>query len=141
MNLTRWYPTTVPMPDGTILTASGTANDGEHIQFQMETYNINTNVWTLLPSSANMPQPNDTYPLLTETPQGNLFYSAPRISNLLGELYNIKSKSWTPVSNLNFGPRGHAATVLLPKSSKVMISGGGAAKNGCARPARPAGSW
>jgi len=134
MNLTRWYPTTVPMPDGTILTASGTANDGEHIQFQMESYNINTNTWTLLPASANMPQPNDTYPLLTETPQGKLFYSAPRISNLGGELYDPKAKTWSFVSNLNWGPRGHAATVLLPKSSQVMIVGGGAAKNGNGEP-------
>jgi hypothetical protein len=134
MNLTRWYPTTVPMPDGTILTASGTANDGQHIQFQMESYNPKTNVWTILPQSANMPQPNDTYPLLTELPSGALFYSAPRISNLGGELYNPKTQAWSFVSNLNWGPRGHAATVLLPKSKAVMIVGGGSATNGNGAP-------
>jgi Domain of unknown function (DUF1929)/Bacterial Ig-like domain (group 2) len=134
MNLTRWYPTTSPMIDGTILSASGTANDGIHIQFQMETYNINTNSWTVLPASADMPQPNDTYPLLTLVPNGSLFYSAPRIKNLGGELYNPKTKTWTFVSNLNFGPRGHAATVLLPNSSQVMIAGGGSATNGNGAP-------
>ena len=35
---------------------------------------------------------------------------------------------------MNFGPRGHAATVLLPNSSKVMIVGGGAATNGNGAP-------
>ncbi len=134
MNLTRWYPTTVPMLDGTILSASGTANDGMHIQFQMETYNLKTNTWTLLPTSANMPAPNDTYPLLTLIPNGSLFYSAPRINNLGGELYNPKTQAWSFVSNLNFGPRGHAATVLLPNSSKVMIVGGGSATNGNGAP-------
>ncbi len=135
MNLTRWYPTTVPMPDGTILSASGTANDGQHIQYQMESYNVQTNTWTLLnQQSSYMPQPNDTYPLLTELPTGGLFYSAPRIKNLLGELYNPKTQSWTSVSNLNFGPRGHAGTMLLPKSKKVMIVGGGAATNGNGSP-------
>lgn len=135
MNLTRWYPTTVPMSDGTILTAAGTANDGMHIQFAMETYNPTTNVWTQLPASANMPAPNDDYPLLTILPTtGNLFYSAPRINNLGGELYNIKTQSWSFVSNLNFGPRGHAATVLLPDTQKVMIVGGGAGVNGNSLP-------
>ncbi len=135
MNLTRWYPTTVPMPDGTILSASGTANDGQHIQYQMESYNVQTNTWTLLnQQSSYMPQPNDTYPLLTELPTGGLFYSAPRIKNLLGELYNPKTQSWSSVSNLNFGPRGHAGTMLLPKSKKVMIVGGGAATNGNGSP-------
>ncbi len=135
MNLTRWYPTTVPMPDGTILSASGTANDGVHIQFEMESYSPFTNTWTLLSNQAAwMPQPNDTYPLLTELPNGKLFYSAPRINNLGGEIYDPKAQTWTFVSNLNWGPRGHAATVLLPKSQKVMIVGGGAAKNGNGQP-------
>jgi hypothetical protein len=135
MNLTRWYPTTVPMPDGTILSASGTANDGVHIQYEMESYSPFTNTWTLLSNqSAWMPQPNDTYPLLTELPNGKLFYSAPRISNLGGELYDPKAQTWTFVANLNWGPRGHAATVLIPKSKQVLIVGGGAAKNGNGEP-------
>jgi hypothetical protein len=130
MNASRWYPTTIPMPDGTILTASGTANNGTQIQVSMETYNLTTNVWTLLPTSANMPEPNDDYPLYNILPSANIFWAAPRLSQLGSNMYNIASQTWSFVGNLNEGPREHAGTVVLPKSQKVMIAGGSSSKDG-----------
>lgn len=130
MNASRWYPTTLPMADGTILVASGTANDGQHIQVSMETYNLTTNTWTLLPNTANMPEPNDDYPLYNILPSGNVFWAAPRLSQLGSNLYNTATQSWSFVGNLNWGPREHAATIVLPKSQKVMIVGGASTKTG-----------
>ncbi|MGO9648024.1 MAG: Ig-like domain-containing protein [Terriglobales bacterium] len=130
MNASRWYPTSIPMPDGTILTASGTANDGLHIQDSMETYNLTTNTWTLLPATANMPEPNDDYPLFNILTNGNIFWAAPRLAQLGSNAYNIATQTWSFVANLNWGPREHAATILLPKSQKVMIVGGDASKAG-----------
>jgi len=130
MNQSRWYPTAMPMADGTILVASGTANNGTQIQLSMESYNLTTNTWTQLPSSANMPTPNDLYPLYTLQGNGNIFWAAPKLSQLASENYNVASQSWSFVSDLNFGPREHAADTLLPKSQKVMIVGGSASKAG-----------
>lgn len=130
MNSSRWYPTSIPMPDGTILTAAGTANDGMHLQPTMETYDPKTNIWTLLPVSANMPQPNDDYPLYNILPNGNVFWAAPRLSQLGSNLYNPTTQTWSFVGNLNFGPREHSADILLPKSQKVMIVGGASSKEG-----------
>jgi hypothetical protein len=130
MNDSRWYPTTIPMPDGTILVASGTDNNGQNIQVSMESYNLTTNTWTLLPNSANMPTPNDDYPLFNILPSGNLFWAAPRLSQLGSNMYNPTTQAWSFVANLNFGPREHAATIMLPKSQKVMIVGGSSTKAG-----------
>lgn len=130
MNASRWYPTALPMPDGTILVASGTDNSGTQIQVSMETYNLTTNTWTLLPGSANMPTPNDDYPLFNVLPSGNVFWAAPRLSQLGSNMYNPATQTWSFVANLNFGPREHAATIMLPKSQKVMIVGGSSTKAG-----------
>jgi len=130
MNASRWYPTTLPMPDGTILVASGTANNGTQIQISMESYDLSTNTWTLLPSSANMPTPNDDYPLFNVLPNGDIFWAAPRLTQLGSNLYNPTTQTWSFVGNLNFGPREHAADILLPKSQKVMIVGGSSTKAG-----------
>lgn len=127
MNYARWYPTTVTMPDGTILTAAGTAQDGVTIQVVMETYNLKQNTWAALPPSANMPTPNSDYPLLTVLPNGNLLNSGPTglTTDLSTYLYNPTTKSWSFLGNLNWGTRIHAGAAILPKSQKVMIVAGG----------------
>ncbi|HLW87387.1 MAG TPA: galactose oxidase-like domain-containing protein [Terriglobales bacterium] len=130
MNLSRWYPTSIPMPDGTVLVASGTDNNGTQIQVAMESYSVPNNTWTLLPTSANMPTPNDDYPLFNILPSGNVFWAAPRLSQLGSNMYNPGTQTWSFVGNLNFGPREHAADIMLPKSQKVMIVGGSSTKAG-----------
>lgn len=62
LNYARWYPTTVPMPDGTILALSGQNENGTSAQKAMESYNVTTNTWTVLPSSADIPGTPDLYP-------------------------------------------------------------------------------
>lgn len=127
MTYTRWYPTTLVMPNGTVLAASGTDHNGVTVQQALETYNPTTNAWTVLPTSANIPRPIDLYPLLITLQNGNVFYAAPRQNSI--EL-NLKTNVWSSVANMNFGTRYHAAAVLEPGGQKVMVVGGGASDTG-----------
>ena len=129
MNYARWYPTTVPMPDGTIFVLAGTNQTGNIIQVATESYNPITNAWTELPTSAWVPTPVDDYPLMTLLNSGTLFYAAPRPDT---QMYNPSTQTWSFVANRNFGYRYHAAVTLLPLSQQVMVVGGAAtdAENG-----------
>jgi hypothetical protein len=127
MNYTRWYPSTLAMPNGTVLAASGTDQDGVTVQLALETYSPTTKAWTVLPTSANIPRPIDLYPLLFALGNGNVFYAAPRQNSI--EL-NTKTNVWSPVASMNFGKRYHAAAVLEPGIQTVMIVGGAASDTG-----------
>ncbi len=123
MKYARWYPTTVPMPDGSVFVLAGTDQTGRVIQRATESYNPATNSWTELPTSAWVPTPPDNYPLMTVLSSGKLFYAAPRQDS---QMYNPATQSWSFVANMNFGIRYHAAVALLPKSQQVMVVGGAA---------------
>lgn len=128
MNVARWYPTNVPMPDGTTLILSGHDQNANEI-VQTESFNPNTNAFTLLPASANDPDNSRpyTYPRMELLPSGLLFKSNQATA---GYTYNPATESWTFVGNTNFGDRFYADRVLLPNqsggglSSTVMIFGG-----------------
>jgi Domain of unknown function (DUF1929)/Glyoxal oxidase N-terminus/Bacterial Ig-like domain (group 2) len=127
MTYPRWYPTTVVLPNGTVLAASGAAHDGVTIQQALETYDPTTNAWTVLPTSANIPRPIDLYPLLITLGNGNVFYAAPRQNSI--EL-NLRTNVWSSVANMNFGTRYHAAAVLEPGTQNVMVVGGATTDTG-----------
>lgn len=121
MQYARWYPGTVPMPDGTIFTLAGTDAQGANITRPTESYNPTTNTWTELPGSAKMPSNPDDYPQILLLPNGNLFYAAPRQDS---QMYNPTTQSWSFVANMNYGPRYRSGSLLLPKTKKVFIAGG-----------------
>jgi hypothetical protein len=121
MKYARWYPTTVPMPDGTIFVLAGNDETGNVIIRAPESYNPVTNSWTELASSALIPQLPNNYPLMTLLSNGKLFYAAPRQDS---QMYSPATQSWSFVSNMNVGTRYHAAVALLPKSQQVMVVGG-----------------
>lgn len=120
MAYARWYPSTLAMPDGTILAASGTDHNAVVVP-ELESYNPATNTWKVLPASANIPTPIDTYPLLIALANGNVFYSAPRQKSI--EL-NLTTNTWSSAGTMIFGTRFHAASVLLPGGQQVMAVGG-----------------
>ncbi|HTU40479.1 MAG TPA: galactose oxidase-like domain-containing protein [Candidatus Aquilonibacter sp.] len=131
MNYARWYPTAVPMPDGTILVASGVNENGTYNQVVMESYNPTTNSWTALPSSANISGTPDLYPLMTVLGSGNILYSAPRPNS---QTFNPSTNSWSSVAKRNSGFRFHAGVALLPNSQKVLIVGGATTNTATASP-------
>jgi len=121
MTYSRWYPTTLVMPDGTVLAASGTDHDGVTIQPSLESYDPSTNSWTVLPTSADIPNPIDTYPLLIVLSDGTVFYPGPRRNSIK---LDPKTDSWSAVAKRNFVARYHEGAVLLPGGQQVMIVGG-----------------
>jgi hypothetical protein len=127
MTYARWYPTTIAMPNGTVMALSGAAQNGTTLQAAMENYNATTNAWTVLPSTANIPAPVDLYPLLVLLGNGNIFYAAPRPNSIE---FNPKTNVWSAVANMNFGSRYHAPVILEPNGQTVMIVGGAATDNG-----------
>ncbi len=121
----RWYPTPVQMPDGTTLVLSGLAADGETLVKRMESYDPDTEQWTLLPRSAN--SDSDLYPRMFVMPDGSVFRAGP---NQEGVLFHPDSNSWSFVDNMNGGWRSFAGAVLLPEPDttkapeRVFVAGG-----------------
>ncbi|HEV2382218.1 MAG TPA: galactose oxidase-like domain-containing protein [Terriglobia bacterium] len=119
MIYSRWYPTSLTMPDGTALTMAG-QNASAEPTLQMETYNETTGAWTQLPASADYPG-GDSYPRVVLLPDGLVF----KAENLQAtETFNPATNTWTFLANTNFGNRYYGGAVLLPGLEKVLIAGG-----------------
>jgi uncharacterized protein YjdB len=122
MNYARWYPSSIEITDGTVLELSGSDQTGTVVQNTLESYDYTTGSWTILPSSANIPNPAlQTYPRLSLLPSGNVFLSAPSAQTYQ---FNPSTNLWSFVANTNFGFRYFAPHVLLPGQEKIMVAGG-----------------
>ena len=122
MNYPRWYPTNLELGNGDTLVTSGHDQTGIVSVRQMETYNQDTGVWTLLPSSADNQDPgNLLYPRLELLPNGKVFKSAPR---KMAQLFDPATNTWTNEGNMNFGFRYYTGHVLLPNSYTELVVGG-----------------
>lgn len=123
MNYPRWYPTSVELGNGNILELSGHDQTGINSVVEMETYNQTTGTWTLLPPSANDPDPGPEflYPRMDLLPSGSVFKSAPRVHT---GLFDPTTNKWAAVGKMNFGDRYYAGHVLIPGTSQVMEVGG-----------------
>ncbi|MGQ0465310.1 MAG: galactose oxidase-like domain-containing protein [Sporichthyaceae bacterium] len=140
MKYTRWYPTVVTQPDGTVLVASGTVKLIKPIYTedpaqsysnvpQLERWDPKTGKWTTLPASANKSLP--LYARLHLLPDGRTLYSG------MGQTFNTtdfkkdaatwvftsafdpKTNSWTDlglndIGGLPLGYRGTGAALMLP---------------------------
>jgi uncharacterized protein YjdB len=122
MNYARWYPSSIEITDGTVLELSGSDQTGTVVQNTLESYDYTTGSWTILPSSANIPNAAlQTYPRLSLLPSGNVFLSAPAAQTYQ---FNPSTSLWSFVANTNFGFRYFAPHVLLPGQEKIMVAGG-----------------
>jgi hypothetical protein len=123
MTYARWYPTNIQMPDGSAIVLSGLDQNHVNLQRIMESYNATTGTWTSLPASAELPdtRPGYTYQHTFLLPNGKVMEAGPwRTTNL----YDPVAQTWSKIGNMEFGDRYHAAAVLLPNSSTVLIAGG-----------------
>jgi len=123
MNYPRWYPTNVELGNGQTLVLSGHDQTGITSVVQMETYDQTTGTWTVLPSTADDPDPGPEflYPRMDVIPSGNVFKSAPAKQ---GNLFNPTTNKWSAVAQMNFGDRYYTGHVLIPGTSQVMVVGG-----------------
>jgi hypothetical protein len=117
MKYARWYPTTLTLPDGRIITFSGRAT-GPPIA-QVEIYDAASNTWTELPATAN--KSLDIYPSLHVMQDGKILYTGTRwASNLpwmsppASALFDPATNTWTDVDDHEVPNRTEAFSVLLP---------------------------
>lgn len=121
MNFARWYPTAVELNDGKILALTGKDETGTKMVLPMEVYDPSTNVWTTLPSSANIGPMSDSYLKMKLLPSGKIAMAGANAQSLL---FNPMTNKWTKSARMNFGNRYHGASVLLPGLNKVFTAGG-----------------
>lgn len=125
MNYARWYPTNIELQDGTTLVASGD-DANEKLVLPMEEYDYQTNIWTVLPASANIAQGAYIYPRMVLLPTGNVFMGGMSASTMM---FNPTTNTWSPTATLQFGQRIYGAMVLLPGLEKVLEAGGNPLEN------------
>lgn len=121
MNLARWYPTDIELPSGQTLTLTG-KNEHAFIDLPMEQYDPATEAWTLLPSSANLPQQSsDTYLKMKLLTNGKIFMAG---SDADSYTFDPSTNRWALTATMKFGNRYHGAAVILPGLTKVFAAGG-----------------
>jgi hypothetical protein len=125
MNYARWYPTNVELEDGSTLVFAG-SDDQEKLVQEVESYNYQTGIWTILPPSANISSTTIVYPRMTLLPSGMVFLGGMQAQT---SLFNPTTNKWSTVGNLKFGERIYGAMVLLPGLQKVLEAGGNPQKN------------
>lgn len=119
MNHARWYPTTLTLADGRVITFSGRDENGAVVS-QVETYDPAANTWTDLPASAN--KSLDIYPSLHLMPDGTILYtgtrwdgsSSPWMSPPASARLNLATNTWTNVDDHEIPDRTEGFSVVLP---------------------------
>lgn len=119
MNHARWYPTTLTLPDGRVITFSG-RDENAAVVSQVEIYNPAANTWTDLPVSAN--KTLDIYPSLHLMPDSTILYTGTRWSGSNGAWMsppatarlNLATNTWTDVDDHEIPDRTEGFSVLLP---------------------------
>lgn len=121
MNLARWYPTTVQMPNGDTLAVAGMSEDAVTLQRPMERYSPLTGAWTQLPPSARVPPRTDLYPRMLLLKTGKVMRVG---TGQTTYLFDPTANTWSFFANMNFGARLRGAEVLLPGMNQILASGG-----------------
>lgn len=115
----RWYPTSIEIGNGHILTLGGTVDKTAPPILPQEDYNPATNTMTTLPASANR-QVNE-YPRMHLLWNGKLSLTNQAKSFLFDPSTNV----WTGSATANFGGRGeNDSSILLPGGKRVLEFGG-----------------
>jgi hypothetical protein len=118
MELARWYPTNLTLPNGDVLIVSGTDTDERPVT-AVERYSVAANAIAKLPASAD--KLVSEYPRLHVLPTGKVFLSGQEGETFL---FDPDAGQWTFVGTMSFGDRYSGASVLLPGLRKVLALGG-----------------
>lgn len=122
MNLPRWYPTNTTLPNGDVLTISGSYyENGPPIRVVNElpqVYSVSTNTWRDL-TAAELLMP--LYPNFFVTPDGRTFDAGPES---WGRYLNTDGLgAWQGVAGTHFGNRDYGTAVMY-EPGKIMVTGG-----------------
>lgn len=122
MNLPRWYPTNTTLPNGDVLTLSGSYYDGNGttriVNRLPQVFSAATNTWRNL-TDAELLMP--LYPNFFTMPDGRTFDAGPES---WGRYLNTDGLgSWQGVAGTNFGNRDYGTAVMY-EPGKIMVVGG-----------------
>lgn len=122
MNLPRWYPTNTTLPNGDVLTISGSyyaPGTTTRIVNQLpQVYSPITNTWRDL-TAAELLMP--LYPNFFVTPDGRTFDAGPES---WGRYLNTDALgSWQGVAGTQFGNRDYGTAVMY-EPGKILVTGG-----------------
>jgi hypothetical protein len=129
----HWYPTLIPLGDGTILAASGLGEHGDDApKTTLELYSAATDGWQTRQLSGGFPG-LPLYPHLFLLADGRVFFSGGRMDDPLDvaacilDLTTDPATATTVPDLLAPDMRNQSASVLLPpaQAQRVMIVGGG----------------
>jgi hypothetical protein len=126
MNAGRWYPTTVPLANGDVLTISGAATGGD-VNATPQVWSANGQAWRNLTNLSgqcfNSTSCLPLYPWLHLASNGQLFVSGPGDST--GYIDTTGAGAWTAVANTTYGYRGDfEATSSMYAPDQILIAGG-----------------
>jgi hypothetical protein len=125
----RWYPTTITLASGDVLTLSGDATSATDVNPMPQVWMTATSQWRDLTNLGSNCLPGGSgeclplYPWLHVGPDGRVFVSGP--SQETGYIDTTGSGAWTFVANTNYGYRGdYEATSAMYDVGKILIAGG-----------------
>jgi galactose oxidase-like protein/Kelch motif protein len=118
MNETRWYPTALELPDGSVFAMGGQHND-QSVTREVERYDVLKNTFTRLPERANLNV--GLFPRTFILPTGSIFRAGDAPDT---EFFDPASKTWHFVDNFRVGGRYDGNMILLPGLKKVLAAGG-----------------
>jgi hypothetical protein len=118
MNQTRWYPTALELPDGSVFALGGQHND-QSVTRSIERYDVQNNAFAELPRRAN--RDIGLFPRTFVLPSGVIFRAGDSQDT---EFFDPASATWHFVDNFRIGGRFDGNMVLLPGLKKVLAAGG-----------------
>jgi len=122
MNLARYYPSNLTLPNGLSLTLSGFDAAGTALVRPMEVWDPSSGVWTELPSSANVPATFDLFPRDFVLRNGRVFNAGGQRDSWM---FDPSKNIWSFVANMNGSSfRSGEGAILLPGLQKVLVAGG-----------------
>jgi hypothetical protein len=123
MNAGRWYPTNLPLADGTMLVMGGFVTEWVYNNIP-QVFNVATKTWRTLENAAlEVP----LYPWLYRSPSGKVFFAGPGPDT---RFLDTTTGQWSQtVITTTFGSRTapgafHRATSVLYAEGKIMNLGG-----------------
>jgi chitodextrinase len=116
MAVGRWYPTTIPLPDGRVLVTSGEINCAGCFAPIPEIYDPRTDSWTQL-TGASMSFPY--YPHMFVLPDGRVLAAASTEDAIVSQVLDIPTQTWSVVDPNAVD--GGSAAMYAP--GKILKSG------------------
>jgi hypothetical protein len=136
MSYRRWYPAAVTMPDGTVVTLSGsdavrginhgTSNTGVYNPGvpEVEKYDYKTNTWSTVTLNTSTPDWYDYYPFLHVAPNGQIFDAGAAFQTKFISISGTSGAITGTINRFHNVVRDYGSSVMV--GSKVITFGGGA---------------